>query len=445
MFVSRLLRSVYRYQQINFQVFPIKTRPVIFALPSRKFCDTSAECELKATSHVNLTEDVIQSLTKGEPNLVKRLKLIEFEYEVAKQEGAKVPSFLALYQWKELLELPSITKRKKYLLFLFKVEMTKLSRKQKKEEERVRREAEKEANKLLVEKGEEEHIQYGLGKNSILLKVYDTKIDYFHNTKMLQASIFDLPVVYDFSYEQHMTSMEQKNAAKQLVLSFVANREHNQPFPIQFCNVNFNGAVIKHLLKFIPSLYNPEFPISISQKSYLDLFPREKLVYLTPHCQQEMTEFNADNVYIIGCLVDKGDSQPLSLAKAKRENIKMAKLPLDKYLNFGGGSGKSLTLNAMISILLELKAHGDWERALKFVPRRKLRDFDEYSDSLLQTVVKYFFFRLIDSNGFTFKIYFRNILGKISTLGSKSKENSVICYLGTCLVETNVGQILFRH
>ena len=96
---------------------------------------------------------------------------------------------------------------------------------------------------LLVEKGEEEHIQYGLGKNSFLFQVYDTKINHFHNTNMLQASIFDLPAVYDFSYEQHMTSMEQKNAAYQLVLSFVTNRENKQPFPIQFCNVNFNGMI----------------------------------------------------------------------------------------------------------------------------------------------------------------------------------------------------------
>jgi ribonuclease P protein 1 len=52
----------------------------------------------------------------------------------------------------------------------------------------------------------------------------------------------------------------------------------------------------------------------------------------------------------------------------------MAKLPLDRYLRFGGGSGKCLTLNQMISILLELKTHGDWDKALQAVPKRKLMD-----------------------------------------------------------------------
>lgn len=50
----------------------------------------------------------------------------------------------------------------------------------------------------------------------------------------------------------------------------------------------------------------------------------------------------------------------------------MAKLPLDRYLQWGDGSGKSLTLNQMISILLDIKNTGDWEYALRHVPRRKV-------------------------------------------------------------------------
>ena len=383
MFFSRIVKSVYRLQQIasRHQVVPLSTRPAIFRFPCRKFCSEEKspdEESLKPSKYVSLTEDVIKLLTGDEPELVKRLKLVEFEYEVSKQEGTRAPSQLTLDHWKELLALSSTSKRKKYLVFLFKLEMTKQNRKQKKEENKVRREAEMEEKKeAVILNGEDEHIQYGLGKNTICLKIYDTKIDQFHNNKMLRASIFDLPVVYDLSYDEHMNSTEQKNAAKQLVLSLVANREHVSPFPMQFCNVNFNGLVMKHLLKLVPTLYNPDFPISISPKSYLDIFPKEKLVYLTPHCQNEMSHFDAEKVYIIGCLVDKAENTPHSLAKAKRENIQMAKLPLDRYLNFGGGSGKSLTLNAMISILLELKEHGDWDRALRMVPRRKLKYPDE--------------------------------------------------------------------
>lgn len=52
----------------------------------------------------------------------------------------------------------------------------------------------------------------------------------------------------------------------------------------------------------------------------------------------------------------------------------MAKLPLDRYLQWGSGSGKSLTLNQVTSILLDVKLTGDWKYALRHVPRRKVVD-----------------------------------------------------------------------
>lgn len=66
------------------------------------------------------------------------------------------------------------------------------------------------------------------------------------------------------------------------------------------------------------------------------------------------------------------NNEPLSLAKAKRDGIKMAKLPLDRYLEWAPGSRKTLNINHMISILLDLKISGDWQYALRNVPRRKL-------------------------------------------------------------------------
>lgn len=100
---------------------------------------------------------------------------------------------------------------------------------------------------------------------------------------------------------------------------------------------------------------------------------RERLVYLTPHTQTVMHSFDRDAVYVVGGIVDRSSSEPLSLAKAKRQGLKTARLPLEKYLTWGASSGKCLTLNAVLSILLELKMSGDWRRALLHVPQRKLK------------------------------------------------------------------------
>lgn len=68
------------------------------------------------------------------------------------------------------------------------------------------------------------------------------------------------------------------------------------------------------------------------------------------------------------------NNEPLSLAKAKRDGLKMAKLPLDRYLEWAPGSKKNLNINHMIPILLDLKLFGDWTYALRHIPRRKLME-----------------------------------------------------------------------
>lgn len=52
----------------------------------------------------------------------------------------------------------------------------------------------------------------------------------------------------------------------------------------------------------------------------------------------------------------------------------MAKLPLDRFLEWAPGSKKNLNINHMVPILLDLKLTQDWEFALQHIPRRKLME-----------------------------------------------------------------------
>lgn len=196
---------------------------------------------------------------------------------------------------------------------------------------------------------------------------------------------------------------------------------------MHLCNVESSDNVLLRALNgFIGTLNEPWFPLHVHQQSYSETkFPsmpyltnnssreesqqiktdlKDRIVYLTPHCREEMTQYDHDAIYIIGGIVDKVNQsfiyiisyiyciilffnslqvnhEPLSLAKAKREGLKMAKLPLDRYLQWGGGSGKSLTLNQMVSILLDIKTTGDWDYALRHVPRRKVLGLNAYSSA----------------------------------------------------------------
>lgn len=244
--------------------------------------------------------------------------------------------------------------------------------------ERKKSETEERLRILREEDEKNEHISYGLNRNTFLMRVYDATITEFHNHKLMRAMMFDQKLILDCSYDEYMNPREASNAGKQLMLSFAENRLHDEPFDLHLCNVNKRSISTKILEKFIPTMYDNDFPINIHTEPITEKFDKEKLVYLTPHCNNDLVEFNHDDIYIIGAMVDKTNAEPLSLAKAKKQGLRMARLPLDRYLAWGAGSGKSLTLNQMVCIMLEMKKHGDWNQALRFVPRRKICNESEH-------------------------------------------------------------------
>lgn len=115
---------------------------------------------------------------------------------------------------------------------------------------------------------------------------------------------FSPKVVLDCSYDDFMTRREAENAAKQLMLCFAENRSHDDPFDLHYCNVNMNTPCMKSLHRYIPTMLNTEFPMNVHQKCFTEIFPKENLVYLTPHCRTELLEYNHDDVYIVGAMVD---------------------------------------------------------------------------------------------------------------------------------------------
>nr|XP_023020170.1 mitochondrial ribonuclease P protein 1 homolog [Leptinotarsa decemlineata] len=323
-----------------------------------------------------------EAIVKNDKDLENKLKVIILEAEVLRQEGHAVPpvSYFSSEQWKEALNLPTRSARRRYFEFLFKLSKTtenKLAKKEKKRLEWEELKKKKSQEPKIDETFEDFALQHDLQHNNILLRIYDTTINQMYNNRLIQAIMFGQKLVIDCGYDSNMTRRENLNCAKQLMLLFSENRFHDDPFDLYFCNANQRGDLMKYVNKFMPTLYEPWFPLNVHSCSYLDIFPKSQLVYLTPHCREELQEFDHEAVYIIGGIVDKMNSEPLSLAKAKREGLKMAKLPLDRYLQWGAGSGKSLTLNQVTSILLDAKKTGNWEIALRHVPRRKLMDYNQ--------------------------------------------------------------------
>ncbi|KAH8402078.1 hypothetical protein KR009_009565 [Drosophila setifemur] len=307
----------------------------------------------------------------------KRLKVLQLEADIAHQEGRRVPGldFFQDHHWQHVLSLPTKSARIKYYAFLWQIEMRKQSEQRKK----VLRaeETEKRIAEMRKEREENTHIIYGLGHTSMFLRIYDTTINHWQNNRLTRAMQFAPKMVLDCSYDEHMTNREASYAAKQLMLCFAENRLNDEPFDLHYCNAHLEGRCMESLKRYIPTMLNPEFPMNVHTQCFTELFPKKNLVYLTPHCREDLVTYNPDDVYIVGAMVDTVNNEPLSLAKAKRMGLRMARLPLDRYLQWGSGSGKSLTLNQMINIMLDLKKTNDWDTALKNVPRRKVVDEGE--------------------------------------------------------------------
>lgn len=176
------------------------------------------------------------------------------------------------------------------------------------------------------------------------------------------------PLIFDCSFNDTMTKWEIQDAARQLKFAFSQNRNHRRPFVMHFCNMKQDSYLWKALKAQMKNI--EQLPIRVHDGDITDVFPPEKLVYLSPDAEHELHEFNADDHYVVGTIVDKGTQMPLTLAKAKRLNIRCARLPLQKYIRFF--SHKTLTLDQMTNILLELRKSQDWAKALRHVPNRKI-------------------------------------------------------------------------
>lgn len=368
-----------------FTEIQLKTRYV-----QHNFCNSAnvysvAQIE-KTLEKTSKDAEQLKELLK-DSKMDKVYKLIQYELEYMKYSGSNVPSYIRPKEWINLIKLPSVTQRRKYIQFLFINEIKNINKKIKDQETKEKNLQNLKEQFATCPSG----LEYGFGKNNMFLRIYDKTMDYFYNYKMVMSILYEPTIVFDCGFDREMSNLELKNCAKQMTICLAKNRIHKSPASIYLCNAHKTNKLLEYLTQMIPSLYEHQCPLQITSQSYLDMFDKNKLIYLTPHCREEMKYYDPDKIYILGALVDKRNPQPFTLAKAKREGIKMQRLPLDKYFTWNSGSNKSLTLNQVLCILLDLKVTQDWSTALiNNVPPRKLRltGYETTSDTQFHNINK---------------------------------------------------------
>lgn len=281
-----------------------------------------------------------------------------------REAGKTVPEKMTDLEVQTLSDMATKTARKKYLKYLAIKERCKKASKELQQKKKEQREAE-----LEHLRGQEDEMKRER-KNTFVLPFWERSYNTHLAWRSAQAMLFNQPLVFDMSYESNMSRREIDNTICQLMEAEGWNRRSLEPFHLHFCNLQPNQAYEQELLqRYGANTWNDLF-VTSTHLPYVDLFPREQLVYLTADSPNVLRTFDPSKVYIIGALVDHSIQRGLSLANAKRLKLATARLPLDEFLNWEIGA-KNLTLDQMMKIMVCLKETGKWEEALKFVPRRK--------------------------------------------------------------------------
>ncbi|RHY34378.1 hypothetical protein DYB32_001000 [Aphanomyces invadans] len=192
-------------------------------------------------------------------------------------------------------------------------------------------------------------------------------------------------IVIDCGFEHDMTSREKKSLSQQIMyscaFSYGVNKRSDSPATMFLTSLH--GETESNLCKI--SGFGTWIGCTATPKSYMDIFKKESLVYLTADSPNVINDLDTDKVYIIGGIVDRNRLKGATYDRAKAQGIQTAKLPLDKVLEMGQATRvltvnhgmpshrTSLTVSALVfQILVDYTTVRDWTQAtLSALPERK--------------------------------------------------------------------------
>ncbi|NXL44064.1 TM10C methyltransferase, partial [Podilymbus podiceps] len=369
---NMLLKKIIRSSVLPFaaqhgmkkDLFPLsRTLSLSLCLKQDNSCKPSEKIDLDAWKKVMKSglQEVV-SETVSDRKALSALAAAREMLEMWRLAGRSVPENISEEQLKTFMECPSKSSQKKYLKYLYLKEIYKKNDQKKMDEKRERR---LETQERASETDE--------SKKTSFICLWANCMDRAYSWRVAQSMIFGQPLVFDMSYEKDMSVREVANTVRQIVLSEGCNRRSVDPFHIHFCNLKDDSLYHKEFIKHYRQAWG-KLLITVTDQCYTEVFPKDKLIYLTADSPKVMKTFDHDKIYIVGSMVDKSIKTGVSLARAKRLGLETAALPLDKYLLWNAGA-KNLTLDQMMHILLTLKDTGDWKKALEFVPKRKYCGF----------------------------------------------------------------------
>lgn len=177
----------------------------------------------------------------------------------------------------------------------------------------------------------------------------------------------DISVAIDLSFDDLMTDKDVSSCAQQLLRIYTANRRAERPIPVHFTSLTEEGKLHEKLEKYDGW---KSWDVSVHKESFMNLFEKEKIIYLTSESDNVLSELEKGKIYIIGGLVDHNHHKFKTHEIAQKNNIRTARLPLSEHLVIQ--TRTVLTINQVFDIIIGIADGHSWKEILiKALPQRK--------------------------------------------------------------------------
>jgi hypothetical protein len=190
--------------------------------------------------------------------------------------------------------------------------------------------------------------------------------------KLQEGLVSGQRICVDLSLESCMSHKECSRLAQQLCRLYGSNRNADKAAHVYFTGINKSGFLYQECVRKNSGFEN--YLVEMTEKSLLEVFNLEEIVYLSPNSANVLETVEDDKVYVLGGLVDESVQKNVTQSNAEKLNIKTMRLPIAEHMGRteSGSFNPILTINQVFDILLAFIETGVWKVALpRGVPQRK--------------------------------------------------------------------------
>ncbi|XP_053155986.1 tRNA methyltransferase 10 homolog B [Hemicordylus capensis] len=197
------------------------------------------------------------------------------------------------------------------------------------------------------------------------LSKWDLKV--MTKERLLEAKETGPRLCIDLSMTSHMTKKEISRLAAQIRRLYGSNKKAQRPFWLFLTGFMRNSPIYEACLRMNDGFTN--YLMDVTSESYIDLFPLETIVYLTPDSENALDEVDPQKVYVLGGLVDESIQKRLTFQRAQEQRLHTVRLPIQEYMvknaNVKNYHSTTLAINQVFDALSTFYETKSWEEALK--------------------------------------------------------------------------------